>query len=73
MVEVDDPRITAATIKAEYNISHTTLYRLIKEGQFPPGEPVGLKAVRWRRSVVQEAFRKIGEKRGRKLVLEIAQ
>lgn len=73
MVAVQDPRLTANQIKAEWAISHTTFYRLIKAGEIPPGEAVGLKAVRWKRSVIEAAFRKIGEKRGRVLVSEAAQ
>ncbi len=62
---VNDPRLTANQIKAEWAISNSTFYRLIRAGLLPAGEPVGPQAVRWRRSAIEAAFRKIAENRGR--------
>ncbi|PBB85719.1 helix-turn-helix domain-containing protein [Mesorhizobium sp. WSM3876] len=56
----DDPRLTAKEICADYKISPNTLYRLINKGLIPRGEPAGIRAVRWRKSVIEKAFLSIG-------------
>ncbi|HEY8359801.1 MAG TPA: AlpA family phage regulatory protein [Ramlibacter sp.] len=43
-------------ITAKRGISDKTVYSWIKKGLFPKGEKVGPKAVRWKDSVVEEAF-----------------
>ncbi|ODT47079.1 AlpA family phage regulatory protein [Devosia sp. 63-57] len=43
-------------ITAKRGISEKTVYAWIKKGIFPKGEKVGPKAVRWKDSVVEEAF-----------------
>ncbi|NTI01936.1 helix-turn-helix domain-containing protein [Agrobacterium rhizogenes] len=47
--------MTVAQICAECGFSKQTLYDLIKRGILPQGERVGVRAVRWRRSVVDQA------------------
>lgn len=60
---VDDEYLTGAEICSQRKFSKVTLYALIKRGVLPKGELVGLKAVRWRRSVVEAAFAKLNEGR----------
>lgn len=39
---------------AQTNICRTTIYKFIREGQFPSPVRVGAKAVRWRQSDINE-------------------
>lgn len=54
-----DEFITGAQICAERKFSKVTLYNLIRRGLLPPGERVSVRAVRWRRSVIERAFEEI--------------
>lgn len=51
-----DNLMTAKQICEERQISLNSFYRYIRAGYLPPGEPTGLRAVRWRRSVIEQSF-----------------
>lgn len=48
--------LSAREIFEPKHISRNTFYRLVKAGKLPPGERVGLQAVRWRESAIEAAF-----------------
>jgi predicted DNA-binding transcriptional regulator AlpA len=53
---LEDVFLTAKQICDERQISLNSLYRYIRAGYVPKGQPAGLRAVRWRRSVIDNAF-----------------
>lgn len=55
--------LSAKDICAERGISIPTFYRLIKLGHIPRGERVGVQAVRWRRSILEQAFVELNKDR----------
>ncbi|MBB3410683.1 putative DNA-binding transcriptional regulator AlpA [Rhizobium sp. BK316] len=62
MAEADE-FLTASQICKERKFSKVTLYSLIRRGLLPTGERVGIRAVRWRRSVLEEAFQKLNSEK----------
>ena len=62
-MQQDESLITAKQICQKYAISNNSLYRYIKLGLMPPGRPAGLRAVRWRPQEVEDAFKRMRERR----------
>ena len=58
---MEDTYRSMKDITAKRGISDKTVYAWIKKGMFPKGEKVGPKAVRWKDSVVEEAFAKMAD------------
>ncbi|WP_372353014.1 helix-turn-helix transcriptional regulator [Pararhizobium sp. BT-229] len=67
----NDPYLSARQICDECGFTKPTLYALIRRGLLPQGERVGLKAVRWRRSVIDEARSRLNAGRRTRLDAEV--
>ena len=48
----EDRLLASADVTRRLGISKVTLHRYVTAGRFPPGIKIGLRAVRWRESVV---------------------
>jgi len=60
---MNEKMLTLREICAAKRTSPPTVYRLIARGVLPPGERTGLRAVRWRESVVEEAYARLNADR----------
>lgn len=60
---MNERMLTLREICAAKRTSAPTVYRLIARGILPPGERTGLRAVRWRESVVEEAYARLNADR----------
>ena len=49
-----DRLLTRAEVEAKTRLSTTTLYRMMRAGQFPSPVRVGMRAVRWKSSEIDE-------------------
>ena len=53
-VNIEEPMLRRRSVERMTGLSKSTLYRLIKKGEFPPPLRLTRKAVRWRREEVHE-------------------
>ena len=51
---IEEPMLRRRSVEQMTGLSKSTLYRLIKQGNFPPPLRLTTKAVRWRREEVNE-------------------
>ena len=58
-----DAFVSMKDIVAERQTSISTVIRLVKAGKLPEPERVGLRSVRWRRSVIEAAYAKLDNKK----------
>lgn len=53
-VNDEEPMLRRSSVERMTGLSKSTLYRLIKQGNFPPPLRLTRKAVRWRRDEINE-------------------
>lgn len=53
-IQSDERMLRRRSVERMTGLSKSTLYRLIKQGSFPPPLRLTTKAVRWRRDEVHE-------------------
>lgn len=53
-VNIEEPMLRRRSVERMTGLSKSTLYRLIKKGEFPPPLRLTRKAVRWRREEISE-------------------
>ena len=53
-VNDEEPMLRRSSVERMTGLSKSTLYRLIKQGSFPPPLRLTRKAVRWRRDEINE-------------------
>ncbi|WP_373426784.1 helix-turn-helix transcriptional regulator [Neorhizobium galegae] len=66
-----DPFLSTKEICQEYGISRQSIYDWIARGLLPKGERIGVRAVRWRRSTLDEARSRLNAGRNTQIGGEI--
>ena len=61
-----DRLITVADVCERLNISRAKLYRMMRNGEFPPPLKVGSQSVRWPQSELDEFLAELPRATGRK-------
>ena len=54
MTTTADQMLNAKAVYRQLAVSEATFYRMIREGQFPPGARFGANIIRWRQSTVDK-------------------